>query len=151
MRRKMISAKLTALAVTTIFASSITIKPISVYGYSLDTTVTNGSTITQNIVNGYNVIGGVKNYTQTGNKVIFEMTTGEKIRVSILENDVFRIYMDPEGKFQEEPTPNAKDHITKIIDKQESEYSNLQPTVENGDIIKVSIHLLFFATRMRNC
>ena len=138
MKRKVISARLTALAVTTLFTASITIKPISVYGYSVDQSVTNEITINQNLVNGYNVIGGVKNYTQEGNKVIFEMTTGEKIRISILENDVFRIYMDPEGKFQEEPTPNAKDHITKIIDKQESEYTNIEPTVENGDIIKVS-------------
>ena len=138
MKKRMLVARLTALAITTIFASGITIQPISVYAYSLESNYLTENITNQSQVNEYNVIGGVKTYEQINNKVIFEMTTGEKVRVSFLENDVFRIYMDPEGKFQEEPTPNGKDHITKIIDKQESEYTNLKPTVEDGKIIKVS-------------
>ena len=142
MKKKMIAARLTALAITTVFASSITIQPIFAYGYSAESDYTTENISNQEKANEYKVIGGVKTYTQSDNKVTFEMTTGEKVRVSTLEDDVFRIYMDPEGKFQEEPTPNSKDHVTKIIDKQESEYTNVVPVVEDGDIIKVSTDVI---------
>ena len=142
MKRKMIVARLTALALTTVFASGITMQPISAYGYSIEADYSTESVNQQQKANEYNVIGGVKTYEQSGNKVTFEMTTGEKIRVSILENDVFRIYMDPKGEFQEEPTPNSKDHITKIIDKQESEYTNVVPVVKDGDTISVSTDII---------
>ena len=36
MKRKMIVARLTALALTTVFASGITMQPISAYGYSIE-------------------------------------------------------------------------------------------------------------------
>ena len=67
-----------------------------------------------------------------------DLSTGEKIRISFLKEDVLRIYMDPTGEFQEEPTPNSKDHITKIINKTEEEYENPTPIVEDGEIIKIS-------------
>ena len=138
MKRKMIIARLTVLALTTAFTSSLTIQTASAYAYSITANSNEENQSMQAAVNDYNVIGGVESYSQSGNKVTFEMTTGEKVRISILENDVFRIYMDPEGKFQEEPTPNSKDHITKIIDKTEDEYSKVVPTIENGNVIKVS-------------
>ena len=138
MKRKMIIARLTVLALTTAFTSSFTIQTASAYAYSITANSNEENQSMQAAVNDYNVIGGVESYSQSGNKVTFEMTTGEKVRISILENDVFRIYMDPEGKFQEEPTPNSKDHITKIIDKTEDEYSKVVPTIENGNVIKVS-------------
>lgn len=142
MKRKMIAAKLTALAITTVFASGLTIQSVSAYGLSAGSNYATENINQQEKVNEYKTIGGVKNYTQSNNKVTFEMTTGEKVRVSILENDVFRIYMDPKGEFQEEPTPNSNDHITKIIDKQEDEYTNVKPVVENGDTIKVSTEVI---------
>lgn len=143
MKRKMIMARLAALALTTTFASSLTLQTATAYAYSVkDNSNEENTTMEYSAIdvkaNDYKTIGGVKSYVQLDNKVTFEMTTGEKIRVSILENDVFRIYMDPTGEFQEEPTPNASEHVTKIIEKQEDEYSNTIPVVEDGDIINVS-------------
>ncbi|GAA0086735.1 hypothetical protein UT300007_31760 [Clostridium sp. CTA-7] len=138
MKRKMIIARLTALALTTALASSLTIQTASAYAYSITANSNEENLSIQSRANDYNTIGGVKSFDKLGNKVTFEMTTGEKVRVSFLESDIFRLYMDPEGKFQEDPTPNSKDHITKIIDKAEDEYSKITPTVENGDIIRVS-------------
>lgn len=138
MRRKIIIARLTALALTAAFTSSLTIQTTSAYAYSITTNSNEEGQFIQSLVNDYSAIGGVESYTQSENKVTFQMTTGEKVRVSFLENDIFRIYMDPEGNFQEDPTPNSKDHITKIIDRTEDEYNKVAPTVENGSIIKVS-------------
>lgn len=136
MKRKTIIARLTALALTVAFTSSLTIQTTS--AYSITANSNEEGQFIQSLASDYSTIGGVQSYTQSGNKVTFEMTTGEKVRVSFLENDIFRIYMDPEGDFQEDPTPNSKDHITKIIDKTEDEYNKVAPTVENGSIIKVS-------------
>ena len=137
MKRKALITKLIALALTTSFTSSLMIQRVSAYEYSIgNLSVENISTTI--LSDGYYAIGAVEGYTQSENKVIFEMTTGEKVRVSFLENDVFRIYMDPQGKFQEDPTPNSKDHTTKIIDKTEDNYSKVVPVVEDGSVIKVS-------------
>lgn len=142
MKRKMIIARLTALALTTAFTSSITIQTATTYAYSISVNSNEEASSIESKVNDYKVLGGVKNYIQSDNKITFEMVTGEKVRVSFLDNDVFRIYMDPEGKFQEEPTPNSKDHVTKIIDKQESEYNTVVPVVEDGETIKVSTNVI---------
>lgn len=142
MKRKMIAAKLTALALSTVFASGLMIQSASAYELSLESNLATENINEDQKANDYKVIGGVKDVIQSENKVTFEMTTGEKIRVSILENDVLRIYMDPKGEFQEEPTPNSKDHIAKIIDKQESEYSNVTPVLEMGNTIKVSTDVI---------
>ncbi|MDZ7548936.1 hypothetical protein, partial [Clostridium perfringens] len=109
-------------------ASSLTIQTASAYAYSITDNSNEENLSIQSRTSDYNTIGGVKSFDKLGNKVTFEMTTGEKVRVSFLENDIFRLYMDPEGKFQEDPTPNSKDHITKIIDKAEDEYSKITPT-----------------------
>ncbi|WP_308779960.1 discoidin domain-containing protein [uncultured Clostridium sp.] len=138
MKKKMLVERLTALSITTVFASGIAIQPISAYGYSLEPNYIIQNINNQIQVNEYSIIGGVKSYKQLDNKVTFEMTTGEKVRVSVLDNDIFRIYMDPSGVFQEDATPNSANHTTKIIEKKESEYTNVQPTVQDGDIIKVS-------------
>ena len=135
MKRKMIIAKIIAITMTTLFISGLTIQPVSIY--AKNTNVVESLNDNQE-VNEYNVVGGVLSFEVKDNKVTFEMATGEKIRVSILENDVFRIYMDPKGEFQEDPTPNSSSHITKIIDKTEDKYSQVVPTVEDGEIIKVS-------------
>ena len=137
MKRKMIIARLTALALTTAFTSSITIQTATTYAYSISVNSNEEASSIESKVNDYKVLGGVKNYIQSDNKITFEMVTGEKVRVSFLDNDVFRIYMDPEGKFQEEPTPNSKDHVTKIIDKQDSgEFFSLYDAFGKGASFK---------------
>lgn len=72
---------------------------------------------------GYNVLGSVSSMTQDENKITFNISTGERIRFTFLEEHVFRMYMAPEGQdFQDYPTPNGKDHTATITDKSDDQY-----------------------------
>ena len=139
LKRKMIIKKIAIMTLSAIVASNFIIAPNTVYAYSLlENTDQTDQVENEAKTDGYTKIGGVESYKESDNKVTIKMTTGEQIRVSFLDNQVFRLYMDPEGKFQEDPTPNGKDHITKIIDKAEDEYEKVTPIVEDGDIIRIS-------------
>ena len=67
-------------------------------------------------------IGSISEITKDGDVVNIKLSTGESIKITFLEGNVFRLYMDPTGKFQEYPTPNSQDHTTKIIAKELDEY-----------------------------
>lgn len=141
MKRRMLMAKITAATLSGMLLTSYVTPSTTAYA-DVFLANQNEEVSTKVDVNGYEQIGSITNYIQDENKVTFDLSTGEKLRVSFLENGVFRIYMDPTGEFQEDPTPNAADHITKIIDKTEdeykSEYSIVSPIVTDGDIITVS-------------
>lgn len=136
MKRRMLTAKITAALLSGMLITS-SISP-AVVAQAETVLKLNEGLLSETNVNGYNEIGGIVNYVQDGNKVTFDLATGEKLRVSFLENGVFRIYMDPSGDFQEAPTPNSADHITKIIDKTEDKYDRTVPTVTDGDNIVLS-------------
>ena len=93
---------------------------------------------------GLEVIGKVTEIKKDKDVVNIKLSTGESIRISFLEDNVFRLYMDPKGEFQEYPTPNAEDHTTKIIDKEldeyKSEYGVIDVNVDDSDskVYKIS-------------
>ena len=133
MKRKMIVGKILALAVAGTMVTSSFATSITAYA---DVFTEKAEVETK--AESFNVIGAVESFETNGNDVNLELTTGESIKVSILDQGVFRIYMDPEGEFQEDPTPNAASHTTKIIHKTEDQYPQTAPTVVDGDIITIS-------------
>ena len=136
MKRRMLTAKITAALLSGMLITS-SISP-AVVAQAETILSQNEELVDETSANDYNEIGGIVNYVQDENKVTFDLATGEKLRVSFLENGVFRIYMDPTGDFQEDPTPNSKDHITKIIDKTEDKYEKTVPVVTDGAEIVLS-------------
>ncbi|MEH7012689.1 discoidin domain-containing protein [Neobacillus niacini] len=70
----------------------------------------------------YKTIGKVAKITKEQNNVYLDLETGEKIKINFLKNNVFRLHLDPKGIFEEYPTPNEPEHVTKIIDKNVSDY-----------------------------
>lgn len=91
----------------------------------------------------YNEIGGIDNYEQQDYDVVLNLKTGEKIRIQFYKDDMVRIYMDPKGEFQENPTPNQASHIGLLVDKQFDDYINegkaVQPKVTEEDgVISIS-------------
>lgn len=74
---------------------------------------------------GYNVLGSVESVDTVKNKVTFNISTGEKLRFTFLENNVFRMYMAPVGEdFKEYPTPNSSAHTATITNKSDSSYES---------------------------
>ena len=74
---------------------------------------------------GYNVLGAVTSASVDGNKVDLTIKTGEKIRFTFLEQNVFRMYMAPEGEeFKDYPDPNSKDHTATITNKTDDQYQS---------------------------
>ena len=86
---------------------------------------------------GYNVLGAVTSAVLDGNKVDLTIQTGEKIRFTFLEQNVFRMYMAPEGEpFREYPVANSSDHTATITNKTDEQYEseyNVVPTLEETD------------------
>ena len=86
---------------------------------------------------GYNVLGAVASAVLDGNKVDLTIQTGEKIRFTFLEQNVFRMYMAPEGEpFREYPVANSSDHTATITNKTDEQYEseyNVVPTLEETD------------------
>ena len=86
---------------------------------------------------GYNVLGSVIAVNKDGNKVDLTINTGEKIRFTFLDQNVFRMYMAPEGEdFREYPAPNSSDHTATITNKTDAQYENeynVAPTLDEDD------------------
>lgn len=92
---------------------------------------------------GYNVLGSVLSASKDGNKVNLEISTGEKIQFTFLEENVFRMYMAPVGEdFKEYPTANSSTHTATITAKSDSDYKseyNVSPVInESGDTIIIT-------------
>ena len=86
---------------------------------------------------GYNVLGAVTSAVVEGNKVDLTIETGERIRFTFLEQNVFRLYMAPEGEeFREYPVANSSDHTATITNKTDAQYESeyqVVPTLEETD------------------
>ncbi len=108
---------------------------------------------------GYSTLGGVVSSSQSNNTVDLQIYTGEKIRFTFLENNVFRMYMAPEGEeFREYPSANNTAHTAKITAKTDSEYKaeyNVVPTLTeaNGKLIlatdKIKIEIDVATSKMK--
>ena len=91
-----------------------------------------------------NTIGTITTIKQEGSDVFLDLTTGEKIKVSFLKDNLFRLHLDPAGVFPEYPTPNNKDHVTTITDKNVSDYMKQYGEIKvkvdesDADLYKIS-------------
>ena len=70
------------------------------------------------------------------NIVTVTHVNGEKTRITFLENNLFRLDMEPDGKdedFKEYATPNNPEHTGRIVQQNDasSEYSKPTPTIKN--------------------
>ncbi|WP_440896570.1 discoidin domain-containing protein [Amphibacillus sp. Q70] len=82
----------------------------------------NNNEITATAAEGLDMIGTIDEISQDGSSVYLDLSTGEGIKISFLKDTVFRLHLDPEGEFQEAPTPNREEHTTEIVDKAFDEY-----------------------------
>lgn len=86
---------------------------------------------------GYNYLGSVVNAAVDGNKVDLTISTGETLRFTFLESNVFRMYMAPAGEeFLEDPKPNSTDHTATIRNKTDEQYVseyNVIPTLNDTE------------------
>lgn len=93
---------------------------------------------------GYTFLSAVKNVGQADNIVTIDYVNGEKTRITFLENNLFRLDMEPEGKdenFKDYADPNSKDHTGRIVQQKDdsNEYSKPNPTVkEEGDFVLIT-------------
>lgn len=72
----------------------------------------------------YQYIGKVENIEKSANNKI-DITTDnkEKIRLTFLSNNIFRLNMElSTGDFLDDPVPNDSQHTTKMLEKYENEY-----------------------------
>lgn len=69
--------------------------------------------------------GGVPAYT-------FDLVTGEKVRISFLNDEIVRINMEPDGNFLDNPVPNDPGHTATILEKPVKDYTGVTPT-DNSD------------------
>lgn len=99
MKRKMIIKKLSVLTLGTIFTSNILLPSTLIYAFPTEGINHNIEKEEKKEIkeSNYSQIGGVENFTQNENDVLLDLSTGEKIRISFLKEDVLRIYMDPTG------------------------------------------------------
>lgn len=87
--------------------------------------------------NGYTFVSApVSEPVVENNTVTINHVNGEKTRITFLENNLFRLDMEPDGKdesFKEYATPNNSNHTGRIVQQSDSssEYSKPTPTVTN--------------------
>ena len=142
MKRKMITRIVAVLTLSAVMATNSMMTMGNVYANELTEGAEQQEYETLAVDSDYSQIGGVESYIVDGNKVTFKMVTGEYVRVSLLDNDVIRLYMDPNGEFKEDPTPNDASHVTTIREKDDDEYEGVDAKVEDGDIITVSTDII---------
>lgn len=121
MKRKMIIRIVAVLTLSAVMATNSMMTMGNVYANELTEGAEQQEYETLAVDSDYSQIGGVESYIVDGNKVTFKMVTGEYVRVSLLDNDVIRLYMDPNGEFKEDPTPNDASHVTTIREKDDDE------------------------------
>lgn len=87
--------------------------------------------------NGYTFVSApISEPVVENNTVTINHVNGEKTRITFLENNLFRLDMEPDGKdesFKEYATPNNSNHTGRIVQQSDSssEYSKPTPTVTN--------------------
>ncbi|MGL5378322.1 TIM-barrel domain-containing protein, partial [Clostridium sp.] len=147
MKRKELIKKIAVVTLSTMVAGNLLMTSSPIYAEPIlavanDMESVTNYAITENDNNeeksNYSQIGAVESFQVNENIVTIKMVTGEQVRVSLLGDDVFRLYMDPTGDFQDNPTPNDKTHTTTIRVKEDSEYEGITPQIEDGDILKIA-------------
>lgn len=58
---------------------------------------------------------------------------GEKIKITFVSDTIFRLNVEPEGKFVEEPETARDDYVAKMLVKPISEYEGVVPNVSETD------------------
>ena len=90
---------------------------------------------------GYEVLGSVESVSVTDNKVTLTHSDGNKTRISVIDENLFRYYVDiNDSDFQEYPTPNKKEHRANIVvndDDTVAANNGVEITVEDGDVLKI--------------
>ena len=94
MKRKMITRIVAVLTLSAVMATNSMMTMGNVYANELTEGAEQQEYETLAVDSDYSQIGGVESYIVDGNKVTFKMVTGEYVRVSLLDNDVIRLYMD---------------------------------------------------------
>ncbi|MGL5381581.1 TIM-barrel domain-containing protein, partial [Clostridium sp.] len=143
MKRKMLIQKIAAITLSTMVATNFFMSASPIFAeplLAMTNEVENDSIETRN--GGFRQLGGVESFEQSGNKITIEMVTGESVRLTFLEDNTFRLYMDPEGNFQDDPTPNGKDHTTTIREKADEDYAGSIPTIVDGDVLTISTEVV---------
>lgn len=91
--------------------------------------------------NGYTTIGGVKSIDVSGSDVILSLEDGHMTKISFLDENLFRYYVNIKDKeFLEYPAPRAKNHEATIVERSDKEViaeNNVKPKVTDGDIIEI--------------
>ncbi|WP_375089293.1 discoidin domain-containing protein [Peribacillus sp. RS7] len=117
----------------------LTMVPLT--GKALDDHSVNNSAVSNET---FKEIGIVTKIIRDGNDVYLDFSTGEKIKISFLKDNLFRLHLDPAGDFPEYPTPNKPDHVTRIIDKNVSDYNkeygkiNVKVNKSDANFYKIS-------------
>ncbi|XP_045762304.1 oligosaccharide 4-alpha-D-glucosyltransferase-like [Maniola jurtina] len=68
------------------------------------------------------VVGGIKGIIKSDSHYTIKFETGEKARLNILNDHVFRYYMEPSGEFLEYPEPMNPDDVAKMTVKTAVDY-----------------------------
>lgn len=90
---------------------------------------------------GYNAIGALSSFSKNGNKVDLNFETGEKMQLTFIRSDIFRMYLAPLGEtFLEYPLANSDQHKATITKASDAELSdNTSPSVsETNGIVTIA-------------
>ncbi|CAK1589684.1 unnamed protein product [Parnassius mnemosyne] len=69
-----------------------------------------------------NVISGIQSITKRDEDYLINFKTGEKAKIYIINNHVFRYYVSPTGVFLDYPMPNNAGDVAKITVKDVADY-----------------------------
>ncbi|CAG4934814.1 unnamed protein product [Parnassius apollo] len=69
-----------------------------------------------------NVVGGIQSIIKRDEDYLINFKTGEKAKIYIINNHVFRYYVSPTGVFLDYPIPNNPDDVAKITVKDVDDY-----------------------------
>ncbi|MEG2507583.1 MAG: glycoside hydrolase family 31 protein, partial [Longicatena sp.] len=93
---------------------------------------------------GYTRLGTIKEISSVNNNVFIIYNTGEKLRLTFLNENMFRMYMvtSESEKFDEYPSPNSKDHKATITAKTDAAFyseNKTKPTItKSGDVSTIA-------------
>src|SRR5699024_1304813 len=68
-------------------------------------------------------VSEIESIDQDENVVTLSFTSGVGMEVTFIKDNLFRLYVDPENEFQEDPTSKREEHIAKIVDKDTEDYA----------------------------
>lgn len=93
---------------------------------------------------GYTFLSAVKSVDKVDNIVTINYVNGEKAKLTFLDNNLFRLDMEPSGKdedFKDYADPNSKDHTGRIVQQKDNsnEYSKPSPTItDEKDHVRIT-------------